>query len=285
MSCKLDKKSQRLSFLTFAAGVMAAFFMLTGTAFAGMSDWNVGTGYKVRMVHETGGANDGVMRIGVQIEMEKGWKTYWRSPGDSGIAPTLSFENSINVEEAHIHWPEPVVFWAANDNTIGYKNKVILPIELKLKKSKALTVINLNAFFGVCDEVCVPADEQLTLMVPPITFDDPEATKLVASAFETVPPDMTDNAPQITSATLEGNYVLVTLPKREKPDDVTVIVEGGDAWFFDPVKVSVEGGKPAIAKVPYARNDGGTDMPKKPFRITVLEGPGAWEQAVQATEK
>jgi len=33
--------------------------------------------------------DDGFYMAAVQVDLEPGWKTYWRSPGDTGIAPTI----------------------------------------------------------------------------------------------------------------------------------------------------------------------------------------------------
>ena len=35
--------------------------------------------------------------LGIQMVLKSGWKTYWRSPGDAGFAPTIDTAGSQNV--------------------------------------------------------------------------------------------------------------------------------------------------------------------------------------------
>src|SRR3978361_385467 len=43
-----------------------------------------------------------VLRAGVEIRLSRGWKTYWRYPGDSGVPPRFSFSRSDNVKAVAI---------------------------------------------------------------------------------------------------------------------------------------------------------------------------------------
>ena len=53
-------------------------------------------GAKLRLIAQT--SFDGKsFDAGLQIELEPGWKTYWRSPGSSGLPPQFSFSGSTNV--------------------------------------------------------------------------------------------------------------------------------------------------------------------------------------------
>ena len=51
-----------------------------------------------------------VLRAGVEIKLEPGWKTYWRYPGDSGVPPVFDFSASDNVKEATVLFPAPMRF-------------------------------------------------------------------------------------------------------------------------------------------------------------------------------
>src|ERR1044072_7701792 len=42
---------------------------------------------------------------GVAIQLQPGWKTYWRTPGDSGVPPRFDFSKSDNVEAGTVLWP------------------------------------------------------------------------------------------------------------------------------------------------------------------------------------
>ena len=35
---------------------------------------------------------DGSIQAGVHIQLDKGWKTYWRVPGDAGVPPDFNWD-------------------------------------------------------------------------------------------------------------------------------------------------------------------------------------------------
>ncbi len=47
---------------------------------------------------------------GIEITLKPGWKTYWRTPGDSGLPPRFDFTKSDNVETVTVLWPAPIKF-------------------------------------------------------------------------------------------------------------------------------------------------------------------------------
>ena len=48
--------------------------------------------------------------FGLQINLEKNWKTYWRLPGKTGLRPTFNFNSSENILAAEIMWPTHMSF-------------------------------------------------------------------------------------------------------------------------------------------------------------------------------
>jgi len=60
---------------------------------------------------ETHTSNDGVrLRAGVEIQLDPGWHTHWRYPGDSGVPPTFDFAGSENIKSVTMLWPAPERF-------------------------------------------------------------------------------------------------------------------------------------------------------------------------------
>ncbi|VFS74851.1 Uncharacterized protein predicted to be involved in C-type cytochrome biogenesis [Raoultella planticola] len=47
-------------------------------------------GVRLRAQHDDGGTT----RLLLDVALEKGWKTYWRSPGEGGIAPAIAWKNA-----------------------------------------------------------------------------------------------------------------------------------------------------------------------------------------------
>ena len=51
-----------------------------------------------------------VLLGGIAFQLQHGWKTYWRAPGDSGVPPRFDFSKSENVEAVTVLWPAPLKF-------------------------------------------------------------------------------------------------------------------------------------------------------------------------------
>jgi DsbC/DsbD-like thiol-disulfide interchange protein len=93
----------------------------------------------------------------IELQLAPGWKTYWRSPGDAGIPPSFDWSGSENVESVRIHWPVPAVFHTNGMQTIGYHDRVILPVEITPTNPGQPIRLRLRMDLGVCDEICLPA--------------------------------------------------------------------------------------------------------------------------------
>src|SRR6266542_1702588 len=71
-----------------------------------------------------------VVRAGIEIRLDPGWKTYWRYPGDSGVPPRFGFTRSENVASVSVLWPAPQSFSDGSGRSIGYKDDVIFPLRI-----------------------------------------------------------------------------------------------------------------------------------------------------------
>lgn len=93
---------------------------------------------------------------GVDIALAPGWKTYWRVPGEAGIPPIFDWAGSENLQSVRIHWPVPEVFEQSGMTSIGYSDRVILPIEVTPVDPGATVALSLKLDLGVCETICVP---------------------------------------------------------------------------------------------------------------------------------
>ena len=84
------------------------------------SPWQRDAHSAVRLL--AGSRSGGVLLGGIAFQMQPGWKTYWRTPGDSGVPPRFDFSKSDNVEAVTVLWPAPMKFDdGAGGQSIGYK--------------------------------------------------------------------------------------------------------------------------------------------------------------------
>ena len=105
---------------------------------------------------------DGTHIAALELILEKGWKTYWRSPGETGLPPHISFTRSKNLKTIRIIWPSPVVFGPKEIWSVGYKDKLVLPLRITPKDQAAPVALTLDAMVGICENICVPAEFTLS---------------------------------------------------------------------------------------------------------------------------
>ena len=142
------------------------YSLVSTNSMALSSDWSVSETSKLRLISPYS-QNDGKnLLIGLEYEMEPGWKTYWKSPGDGGFAQSISWQNSTNIKNVNILWPTPVEFEILGLTSLGYQNNIIFPLEIELEDELQNTFLNLHVNFLICKDVCVPGDATVFLEIP-----------------------------------------------------------------------------------------------------------------------
>ncbi len=155
------------------AAAAIASGILTGTAsgesIAAASDWVDGFNNKARLiagVASRNGANDALF-AGVEIVMPAGWKTYWRAPGEAGgIPPEFDWSGSENLDAATVLYPAPHRLPDKAGDSIGYKDRVVFPVAVAAKDASKPVRLNLKAVYGVCKDICIPAEADIVLNIP-----------------------------------------------------------------------------------------------------------------------
>ena len=130
------------------------------------SDWSIGDSSKVRLISPYSQNNNKELLIGLEYEMDPGWKTYWKSPGDGGFAQNISWENSSNINNLEVLWPTPEKFQILGLTSLGYENKVIFPLKLEINDESQNTFVNLQVNFLICKDICIPGDARVFLEIP-----------------------------------------------------------------------------------------------------------------------
>lgn len=176
-----DLKSMAVTMVIAGFASIGAAQAQTATA------WTEGYNSKTRMIAGTYTRHGGAMRTiaGVEIVMADGWKTYWRSPGDAGgVPPYFDWAGSDNVASARVLYPAPARLKDASGDSVGYKKAVVFPVEVTAKDPTKPVTLNLAMEFGVCREICVPAEAKLSLALPAAGTPLPA---VLATALDLVP--------------------------------------------------------------------------------------------------
>jgi suppressor for copper-sensitivity B len=219
--------------------------------------------------------------VGLDITLKPGWKTYWRSPGDAGFPPVLTFDGSENVAKTEIAYPTPHRFSLFGLETFGYKDEVVYPIAVTPAKSGQPVRLKAHLRYLVCAEVCIPYEADLALDIAAGAAVPSDRAPLVNRFRAMVPGDGRAAGMALQSAAIDGSRKLVlkaTSPAEtfSAPD---VIVEGPASLIFGKPAVALsDGGHAATLTVPVSQSDDSTAPPSGDVTLTLTDGERGLEQ-------
>ena len=110
--------------------------------------------------------------VGLQLQHQPHWHTYWKNPGDSGLPTTLQWTVPTGVTAGDIAWPTPQRIAVGNLANYGYEGTVLLPVPLTMAPTWApgagadAVDIQLHASWLVCRQECIPQEGRFTLQLP-----------------------------------------------------------------------------------------------------------------------
>jgi len=171
MSFQLLNGAARLS----RAGVAISLFMLGfvaelradpyASANPYASAWSAGTKSAARLIAAPAPAS-GPYRAGVEIRLDAGTHTYWRTPGEAGVPPVFDFAGSENIKKAVVLYPAPSRVDEAGFDLFGYRGDVIFPVDVELTDDSRPAVLALSLDYAVCGEICLPVKAKTALTLP-----------------------------------------------------------------------------------------------------------------------
>lgn len=261
-------------------GLHAAVAAAAGVA----SDWSSSGHAAVRLVD--GGAADptGPRRVGLELRLDQGFKTYWRTPGDSGVPPQFDWSGSTNVAGVAVKWPAPHRFDDAAGSSIGYSEGVLLPLEISLKDPKAPATLRLALDYAVCGTLCIPAHGDATLDLAPGLGGSLHSAR-IEDALARVPHRVEPGAgPAPAIAAVTPDRDAVTVAARISRTGVSdLFVEGPEGWVFgEPHPVSSQPGADGSLDTVYRvaieeRPDKDASLAGVPLTLTLVSDARAIE--------
>ena len=161
----MDKVIKVINLLKIAIIFALGLFSTAGYSLS--SDWAISEKSKVRLISPmTASNNNNQLILALEYELEEEWKTYWKSPGGGGFPQKIIWNNSSNVKDIKILWPEPIEFEILGLKSIGYKDKVIFPLIVDIEDNQKQTNLNLNINYLVCRDICIPGNADIFLDLP-----------------------------------------------------------------------------------------------------------------------
>ncbi|RXF75714.1 protein-disulfide reductase DsbD domain-containing protein, partial [Hansschlegelia zhihuaiae] len=234
---------------------------------------------------DAGPAGGGARLAAISIQLDPGWKTYWRQPGASGVPPRFDFSGSDNVAEARVAYPAPERSADADGVTNVYHGVVTLPVTVRPKDPQAPVELRVVADYGVCEAVCVPIRAEAELELSPSENGaGPEADEVRRAADAAPKPAALGGAGPLSvvavrraGATAEGGAALeiaVSAPDGPEPE---LFAETGEGDFAPaPELIGRQSGGRATFRMAFDE----TELPASGLRLTLASGGRAVETPV-----
>jgi len=248
------------------------------------SDWLEGFNNKARLVagRATRDREPGLY-AGVDVAMPDGWKTYWRSPGDAGgVPPDFDWQGSDNLAAATVLYPAPHRLHDKAGDVVGYKNGgVLFPVLVKPKDPGKPVTLHGKVSYGVCKDICIPAEAELQLVIPPDVGTSDALTDVLAHVPGTQPRPGLD--PSLAGWRLDqtsGKPKLVLNVATADLASADVFVEApGGVYVPLPKRIKDDAGK-AVFEVDLTDGVDIKDLKGKPLTVTTIDGKGQSETTI-----
>lgn len=195
--------------------------------------------------------------VGIELKMDEGWHTYWKNPGDSGLAASVQWTLPEGFEAGAIQWPYPERFEEAELTTYGYHGEVLLLV--KITPPAALPEggtqhLKARVRWLSCEKICIPGQAELALAFlvknePPVS--DISRDQRFEQARGRLP--LKEHGWQIGIEGRRGKFVFqVTPPPGTAPVDGAYFFPGTndliDHAAEQPLKKTREGYELSVAK-------------------------------------
>ena len=248
-----------------------ALLFINSAAAAATSEWVETPGGDVRLV-ALPASDDGSMRAMLDIRLHDGWKTYWRDPGGSGIPPSIAVSGA---ELLSTGFPAPRRLGDEATHYIGYDKPVRLPLTLGKATGGA---ISATVFLGVCKDICIPVQAELTVNASGESFANPLEETAIAAAEASLPQGASDGFKPLDGRwAADGKSVTVRFEAPQDGAMPDVFLSGSSSFEFGAAGPVRREGEAFVAEVPVLHRPKVFDLAKDPILLTVRAGDRTME--------
>ena len=169
--------------------------------------------------------------LGLRLDPAEHWHTYWKMGGDSGEPTSLTeWVAPEGTQIGEIQWPAPhwLPFYETDLVNFGYEEEILLPVAITIPEDFEGDSVELStlAFWNVCEQICIPGDQRLSITLPVSEVAELDATagELFATARDNLP--ISDHEIQSIIAAA-GERVSLGFDSPEP-----LFADYSEAWFF-----------------------------------------------------
>jgi thiol:disulfide interchange protein DsbD len=148
-------------------------------------------GIKASLISETRGFSPGqALTVALRLEQGPGWHTYWRDPGDAGLATEVTWTLPAGVKVGPLLWPKPHVFKDPGGLVgYGYLDQALILARVSVPKDFKGERLSLKAQANwlACSDVCIPGNAGVSLVLARL---DPNPASSSAPFIDAVRPSL-----------------------------------------------------------------------------------------------
>ena len=204
--------------------------------------------------------------IGIKMDMQEGWHTYWKNPGDSGGPLKVKWVHEKNISSiSDVLWPAPELIPYPPLMTYGYENFVIFPFKISPSEMKTgeyqLCGSNIedcfdknnfeqNAYieadidFLICDDICVPEKALIK-------------TSLAQMAEDSTLINWLNRVPDITLPVLidkNEDFLDIRFSFNQKINDIYFYIDEQEIVLYSADQALIKEENNWLLKVPIEKN-------------------------------
>ena len=165
--------------------------------------------------------------VGVRLQMQDGWHTYWENPGDSGSPFEATWTTDAGVIIENVSWPTPQTIPYPPLMTYGYEGDVVFPFQVFRSLDTELTEISLDFDFLICADICIPEQATLTLDLTSASSSD-----LLDQAIDNLPTKLVK-----TTSAISGDELKVVFQSPKEFSSAYIFPREGNLFVYTPNQV------------------------------------------------
>jgi thiol:disulfide interchange protein DsbD len=202
--------------------------------------------------------------VGLRQTIRPKWHTYWKNPGDSGLPTEIAWKLPEGVTAGPIVWPRPNLYDIGGIVNYGFQDEAMLLVQVTPPAGLSGNLpLVAEANWLVCEDVCIPEEAKLELVLPVTATGAPAAPATLAvfdAARQRVP--LPSPWPARYGVSRAGDPTLVVEAKGLKPDTLRDVYFFPAAWgpVASMARQSATIGADGI-RIPLKRGDAKSPLP------------------------
>ena len=185
-------------------------------------------------------SSDSEMIVGIKMDMQSHWHTYWKNPGDSGGPIKVDWQLPEGVTVSNVNWPAPELIPYPPLMTYGYTDFVIFPFKLKIPNDLNQFNVVADINFLICDDICVPEKAILNASLNFLDIDS-KVDKWVSKVPSVTLPVISE---------INNDYLELRFSKNNKIQSINFFIENENIVSYSSKQVLIKEENNWLLKVP-----------------------------------